>query len=219
MQDKNTPHVNVHDALQLDGKPETLANYYRKWSETYDKDVTDNYYGLEFICNLMHKYLIEINTCAEFRPEAVHIIDVGCGTGLLGKPLHNLGYRVLDGIDLSTDMIEKAGATNYYRNLYPGINLNESLPKKHENQYDVSLSVGVFTLGHVQPESLYQLAALTKPGGLVITSTRIPYYDSTNYKAVNDQLNTDGIANLVTQVMNAPYRDDGNAHYWVYEVL
>ena len=217
MQDKTPPHINIHDALLLDGQPDTILQYYKKWSETYDADVIDNYFGIALICELMHQHLNDGGVQPDLA--TLQLVDVGCGTGLLGKPLHSLGYRILDGIDLSAEMIDKARQTGYYRNLHAGVNINNTLPEHLRGVYDAALCIGVFTPGHVLPDSLYQLAALTKPGGLIVASTRIPYYDTTNFQTISDQIQADGIARLIKQYKNAPYRDDGDAHYWVYEVL
>ena len=76
----------------------------------------------------------------------------------------------------------------------------------------------MFTPGHVHPESLYQLAELAMPGGILVISTRIPYYEQTNYQDISDRIETEGVATLVKKLDNAPYRDDGDAHYWIYQV-
>ena len=36
------------------------------------------------------------------------VIDFGCGTGLVGKYLHDKGFKFIDGIDASRGMIEQA---------------------------------------------------------------------------------------------------------------
>ena len=211
-----TPHVNIHDALLLDGDPDNITKYYKKWAATYDEDVTDNYYGIQFICELMHTHL----QCDGVykNPAVCPVIDVGCGTGLLGQPLSNLGYRVLDGLDLSVEMLEKARLTGFYRQLYSEININEPVTAVLHNTYAATICIGTFTPGHVLPESLYQLASITKQGGLIVLSTRIPYYEQTNYQQVSDQLQREKILELIQTCKDAPYRDDGDAHYWVYKV-
>jgi predicted TPR repeat methyltransferase len=36
---------------------------------------------------------------------AAHVLDMGCGTGLVGKYLNELGFRNIEGIDASAGMI------------------------------------------------------------------------------------------------------------------
>ncbi len=108
--------------------------------------------------------------------------------------------------------------TGFYKNLYSGINIHHSPPKHLQRAYDAALCIGVFTPGHIQAESLFHIAQMISTGGLIVTSTRIPYYDGTNFQEVSDQIQSEGKANLLAQYMDAPYRDDGDAHYWVYKV-
>lgn len=213
--DKKAPHVNIHDALKLDGNPDVILDYYAKWSKSYDEDVIENYYGIDYICQILDKHLRTLS----FEPASVQIADIGCGTGLLGEPLHALGYTQLHGIDLSPEMTEKAKQTGFYQQLYSGINLNQSVPEALRKQYDATICIGTFTPGHVHPEALIQMLDLTKSGGLIVLSTRIPYYDTTQFQQVSDQLIYEQKIDLVQQYMSAPYRDDGDAHYWVYKVL
>lgn len=211
-------HVNIHDALKLDGKADKIVDYYKTWAATYDEDVQENYYGVGLIAELMHNQVQSANFKHDNNPSTVKIADVGCGTGLLAKPLQELNYTHLEGIDLSQDMIEKARETGLYRNLHAGINIHDPLPELLQRAFHAVVCLGVFTPGHVAPESLYQLAGMAKPGGILVISTRIPYYDQTNYQEVSDRIETEGVATLIQKFGNAPYRDDGDAHYWIYEV-
>ena len=40
----------------------------------------------------------------------VSSLDLGCGTGLAGEQLHKLGYKNVDGLDLSQELLEVAQA-------------------------------------------------------------------------------------------------------------
>ncbi len=114
--------------------------------------------------------------------------------------------------------LEKARETTLYRALHANINLHDPLPQKLQQRYDAAVCLGVFTPGHVTPDALNQIIGMTKPGGVVVISTRVPYYTQTNYQSVSDQLINKGIVHLRSRHLDAPYRDDGDAHYWVYEV-
>ena len=85
------------------------------------------------------------------------------------------------------------------------------------SSYDAVLSIGVFTLGHVEPVALTTLLDLTRPRGLLLISTRTQYYEQTGFQARVDAMIEDGQMTLTEALMNAPYNHDGDAHYWVFE--
>jgi predicted TPR repeat methyltransferase len=45
----------------------------------------------------------------------VSILDLGCGTGLVGEQLHNLGYQNIHGLDLSQELLNVAHEKGIYR--------------------------------------------------------------------------------------------------------
>jgi predicted TPR repeat methyltransferase len=76
-------------------------------------------------------------------------IDLGCGTGLLGLAFQPLVDR-LDGVDLSADMLEKAGQKGIYTNLYKE-DIVEFLADARE-QYDLFMAADVFIyIGNLAP--------------------------------------------------------------------
>jgi predicted TPR repeat methyltransferase len=218
MSEKQAPHANVHDALNLNGTPESIKQYYAKWSETYDKDVDSKYSGPGFIADVLLKYIASNSNRLDSDRSKIVIADIGCGTGQVGTELINRGFKTLDGMDISSEMVDLATERNIYRNLYAGDDINKPLPSDWHNRYDVSICCGVFTLGHVEPEALYPLIEITRPGGLLITSTRTAYYDATDYQNVSDKIEGEGLLKLKQCLKDAPYTVDGDAHYWVYEI-
>jgi len=210
-------HENIHHALNLDGDPEKVRSHYENWAKTYDEDVIENYYGVQLIVDLMHHHVSKSATLGSKSPGDLSIIDVGCGTGLISPPLNAYGYTQLDGVDLSAEMLAVASATGRYQNLFSDVNINNPLPDSMMGAYDVAICLGVFTPGHVDPTALHQLIAMTKLGGIALLSARTTYHDTTNYQAISDAVVSSGAARLLEQRMDAPYRDDGDAHYWIYE--
>lgn len=69
------------------------------------------------------------------------IVDLGCGTGLVGPHLRAMA-RTLDGVDLSEKMVAKARARGVYDRLAVG-DLVEFL-HAHVNAYDVAVAADVF---------------------------------------------------------------------------
>jgi SAM-dependent methyltransferase len=198
----------VDGALGLDGDPGNVKAYYEEWARSYDVDTAST------------KYLGPITAARVLKEHlgSVHesILDAGCGTGLVGVELQKLGCDCIDGFDVSPAMAKAAEATGTYRYMRGDIDLMLADKEYSGAAYAAVVSVGVFTLGHVPPEGLEVLLALVKPGGLLLVSTREQYYAQTPFQQVADALQDRGVVQLVQQAKNAPYNDDGRAHYWVF---
>jgi 2-polyprenyl-6-hydroxyphenyl methylase/3-demethylubiquinone-9 3-methyltransferase len=104
--------------------------------------------------------------------EGKHVLDVGCGGGILAESLSKSGATVT-GIDLSTKALKVAelhqlesGTTVQYRSISA-----EDLAKEERHSYDVVTCMEM--LEHVpDPASVVQACAnLCKPGGYLFFST------------------------------------------------
>jgi 2-polyprenyl-6-hydroxyphenyl methylase/3-demethylubiquinone-9 3-methyltransferase len=101
----------------------------------------------------------------------LHMLDIGCGGGLVSEPLTRLGAQ-MTGIDASSENIaiaqshaQKMGLEIDYQAMPP-----EELAQSSK-QYDVVLALEV--IEHVADVTLFyqMLSRLLKPGGLLILST------------------------------------------------
>ena len=102
---------------------------------------------------------------SHLQGKQIVILDAGCGTGLVGALLSEKGYRIIDGLDYSPQMLEKANEKQVYRDLAQA-DLTASLDIS-DNQYDAVISVGTFTCAHVGPVAFNELLRITKPGGYI----------------------------------------------------
>lgn len=209
--DKVSSNPAIDAALRLDGDPENLRAYYDDWARDYNVDITSaEYSGPVISARLLQQYLTNTD---------LSLLDAGCGTGLVGIELHALGYRQIDGFDLSEAMVEQAGTSGVYRKLTGGLDMMQAAKSYAAGSYDAVLSVGVFTLGHVPPEALVVLLELVRPGGLLLVSTRTHYYEQTEFQSLVDELLTGSRIELVKLLRDAPYNKDGGAHYWVFRKI
>ena len=135
-----------------------IKQIYKKWSDRYDKD-NDELLGTVSQPNSVNLL------CGVSDDKNLEIVDIGCGTGLVGKFLQNKGYLYYDGLDISEEMLEIA-KTRGYRHLSVG-SLQNKLPYENDT-YDAVFCVGVFTHGHVNSNGLDELIRITKKGGLII---------------------------------------------------
>ena len=144
----------------FDGDSDTtnqLKSVYADWADAYDDD-NDNKLG-----TVSQPTTVAMLTRHLKDPKA-QIMDVGCGTGLVGHHLNRAGFETYDGTDISAEMMQHASTRGYRQllDLDPG----QPLPAA-DNTYDASLCVGVFTHGHLGPEGFDELIRITRPGGLI----------------------------------------------------
>jgi predicted TPR repeat methyltransferase len=155
--------------------------------------------------------------------EDARIMDLGCGTGLVGVELRKRGYKNIDGVDLVPEMLEEAKAKGVYRSLQQG---SMGSPGCKDlgvaaNQYDAVICVGVLVAAHVKSEGLHDLDHVVKPGGLVCFSVRDFALNATHcgYGEKMDQFCREGKWKLLTKHYVPKYFDDGNAWCFVYQKL
>jgi len=86
---------------------------YREWADAYDKELIHEfgYVAPGIVVEIFARQVLD---------RTLPILDIGCGTGLVGKLLHQAGYKYIDGIDLSPEMLEKASSLQIYQNLWEG---------------------------------------------------------------------------------------------------
>lgn len=132
-----------------------IKSVYRSWALSYDYD---NYNKLGTVSQPKSVKLL----LSHVKDRDLKIIDVGCGTGLVGTYLKAEGYNNFDGLDISDEMLEIARKRGYQK-LYSG-SLNKKLPIA-DNVYDCVICVGVFTHDHVSSDGFNELCRIAKPGG------------------------------------------------------
>jgi SAM-dependent methyltransferase len=140
------------------------------------------------------------------------VVDIGCGTGLGGQAL--LGHRplIIDGIDLSPEMLRQAAAKQYdgrpvYRQLLEA-DLTQRVPVA-DGTYAAAMSVGTFTHGHVGPEALGEVIRIIRSGGRAAIGINAGHFAAAGFGAALDQLVSDGrIADL--QLVDRPIYADSD---------
>lgn len=209
--DKISSNEAIDAALHLDGDPDKVREFYAQWAKNYDNDTGDaRYSGPAVAARLLGQHVADRQS---------QLLDAGCGTGQVGRELQALGYRVIDGFDLSAEMAELARASGAYREVAGDIDMMRALEDFPHSNYDALLSIGVFTLGHVPPEALDVLVQLLRTDGVLLVSTRTHYYEQTEFQERVDALLDSGQLAQLQVIRDAPYNHDGDAHYWVFRKL
>lgn len=133
---------------------------YREWAETYDKELIEDF---GYVAPRESVDALAVRIPDHTAP----VLDMGCGTGLVGQLLDQAGYEHIDGIDLSPEMLEKANFLGIYRNLWEG-DLTDII--NVPPIYQAVICVGVFSHQPNQPFLIPTLLDCLRPGGLVIAT-------------------------------------------------
>lgn len=171
----------VEDAYALRTPQDNVA-LYREWAATYeDGFAADNRY-------VFPQRLAELYA-ARAEPGAA-VLDVGAGTGLVGRALRALGVETVDGLDISPEMLVEAGRRGGYRRLIEAdLTRRLDLP---DGTYGGIVSAGTFTLGHVGPEALDELTRVAAPGALLAIGVKREHWRAAGFAAAFARLESEG---------------------------
>jgi predicted TPR repeat methyltransferase len=112
-----------------------IVGLFDMYAETFDHDLVDN---LNYQSPRLLARLIAQSVPADAR---LDILDIGCGTGLMGEGLRGL-KRTLTGVDLSPNMLEQARRRGLYDRLIES-DIATFLATQTD-QFDLTVSTDVF---------------------------------------------------------------------------
>jgi len=95
------PKLDVDDAYAVE-TPADNVRLYADWAETYDTD---------FVASQGYMYHVRVAEMMVRQKSLVNgaVLDVGCGTGIVGVCLREGAIEVVDGIEISPKMLAECG--------------------------------------------------------------------------------------------------------------
>ena len=201
MPEPKGPNAFVSEAYRLEDDAD-MIEFYRKWAADYDHQMLDElgYISPTTIARLLREQLPDTEAA---------VFDIGCGTGLTSVFLAEEGYRNLDGIDISPDMVRVAGLRGIYRELLVG-DVNQAL-ERDSASYDGVISSGTFTHGHVGPEPLDEILRILKPGGILACTIHQDLWQSLGF---DKKLESLAGAMRCISLERGPYYRGGDDEGW-----
>lgn len=186
--DSDKARLKLMRARAISGSTDARS-VYADWANTYDHDVfaTLKISGSDRIADLLHDHVSDV--------KSAEVLDAGCGTGAVAGRLKSHGFDLIDGVDLSPEMLQVAKSKNLYRNLVEA-NLNEPFILSH-SPYSAIVSAGTFTTGHVGAEGFHNLFSHLQRGGLMACVIAIPVWERDQFAALTSNLPVDVLANRV----------------------
>ena len=161
---------------------EEAKDVYQDWATTYEDTMLGklNYTSHATVAEILSKHL-------ENRDGS--IVDLGCGTGLVGGELKKHGFANVDGVDFSEQMLAEAGKLGIYRKL-----LQEDLTVRtsiDSNTYDAATCAGTFTCGHLDASCLEEVFRLLKVDGLLACAVREQIWQDMGFDKKFEQMIAD----------------------------
>lgn len=168
---------------------EDASQFYNDWASTYDAEIAENGYATPGRCA---KALF-----AKLPEPDTPVLDFGCGTGLSGLALKLAGFKAIDGIDPSPEMLAQATAKGVYRSL-SSLDVTDKTPIP-KGAYKAIAAIGVIGPG-AAPVSTFDILmkALDRGGYLVFSYNDHALADPIYEGALNGWLDC-GAARLLSK--------------------
>ena len=160
---------------------------YASWAATYDKEVQKNgYVTPERVANALRDVVTD---------QSDFILDYGCGTGLSGSALQEVGFENIDGLDVSQEMVSLAEKKSIYKNLRVFDPFTE-IPV-HPDQYKIITAIGVIGAGAAPLPVFDSLFALLPQNGLFAFSFNDHTLNDPNYEKKVEKYLSSGHATIL----------------------
>ncbi len=187
-----------------------IAQRYDNWALTYDQDLVDEWrYDAPSVAAGL---VIDVLSQGD-RTEAALVLDVGCGTGLVGAALRSsveLGIEI-DGVDLSEASLRMANERGVYRLLAEHDFNQRDLPMSDQS-YDAVVCVGVLSYAIDPVAVVRDFCRVVRSGGVVVFTHRTDLWDQQNVAASLRHLQSMGLVSGVSWSEPMSYMP-GNADY------
>ena len=176
-----------------------VADRYDEWAQSYDDDLASWSYQAPTVV---------AETVVTRLPAAGSALDVGCGTGLVGRALRARGFAgKIIGLDISEASLEIARQGGAYDSLEHA-DLQQRLALE-DDSVDAVICVGVMTYLPEVEAVWREFARVARPGGLVVATQREDLWHARTCPAVVERLQNEGVWTPLQITGPATYLPEG----------
>jgi SAM-dependent methyltransferase len=167
---------------------DSSRDIYDDWSQDYDDHLLTEF-------GYISPDVAAAELARHLQQHDLEIIDFGCGTGLVGAALREQGFVNVDGVDISTGMLEQARSKQVYRNLLCA-DLTARIPLD-DDAYAAGLCVGSLGAGHVGAQHVPEMLRPIRRGGQFVLTMNGSYYQSGGFEQAFRQMQDDGLWSII----------------------
>ena len=169
--------------------------YYDDWADGYDATLKEwRYRAPADAAGLMAPHLAD----------GARVLDVGCGTGLLGAALRAHAAVRLAGIDISAASLEQAGRRGLYDRLLRHDLTQIPLPVP-DHTFDAAACIGVLTYIADAEALLRDMCRTVRTGGVVAFTQRTDLWNERRFDSLIARLEAEGLWQRLHQSPPMPY--------------
>lgn len=188
-------HRNEGLSTQYKGDANSVKDIYDEWSDVYEADTSAwGYEAPAVVVDLL---------AARTTPDQ-QVLDVGCGTGLVGAALAAEGFHDVVGVDLSPASLDLAAKTTHYRALAE-IDLTTLPTNLIDASFSALVCVGVMTYMEDVEAICREFCRIVEPFGTIVITQRSDLFESRQTRAAYDALAADGSWSIIELIEGKPY--------------
>lgn len=165
--------------------------YKNSYTQTIENSLRSSGKKHDFFIQVKAKFLKDIVKIYFPGVEQLHLLDIGCGHGLIHKHLENSNLNIV-GVEVADEVLQLARQSN------PNVRYIRHDGKKlpfESPQFDIAMAMCV--MHHVPPSDwpkfLSEIKRVLKPTGIVIIFEHNPYNPLTRYIVANNILDEDAV--------------------------
>ncbi|MCP5024854.1 MAG: class I SAM-dependent methyltransferase [Actinomycetia bacterium] len=167
--------------------PAEVGAAYDDWAAGYDNDLAQWGYDAPAVAAA---------ALAAAQPEAAIVLDVGCGTGLVGRALRSAGFDRVVGVDLSADSLAQARHTGVYQDLEQ-VDFQTVPTPFGSDSFAALVCVGVMTYLPDTETTVAEFCRVVEPGGTVVFTQREDLWAERDCVGALDSLSSRGLCRVV----------------------
>jgi SAM-dependent methyltransferase len=189
--------MQIFDGLinQTESDPDHVRALYDDWATEYDRNLID--WGYE-------APQVSVEFLRTLAGADASVLDLGCGTGMVGRLLAAAGFEAITGVDFSDDSLALAAASDVYSATHQ-IDLSvlpTTLPKAG---FGAVICVGVMSYLLDTTASCREFCRVAAPGAPIVLTQRGDLFDKRDDQAAFDALSAEGLWQKIEVTAERPY--------------